>query len=83
MAQEIMLVNSAIANLIRESKTAQIYSMIQTGSQIGMQTLDGHLKQLVLERKVAPEDAMIKCQRPEEFKRLAGITSDINFEDNN
>src|SRR5574344_871726 len=40
LAQEIMIVNSAIANLIREGKTAQIYSAIQTGSQLGMQNLE-------------------------------------------
>ena len=35
MAQEVMIVNAAVANLIREGKTAQIYSAIQTGSQYG------------------------------------------------
>ncbi len=80
MAQEIMIVNSAVANLIREQKTAQIYSQIQTGINSGMQTLDGHLKQLVLDRQVAPEDALIKCQRPEEFKRsMASSTINFNF----
>ena len=73
MAQEIMLVNSAIANLIREQKTAQIYSAIQTGVNMGMQTLDAHLKQLVNDKLVTVEDAITKSQRPEEFKRSLGI----------
>lgn len=73
MAQEIMLVNSAIANLIREQKTAQIYSAIQTGVNMGMQTLDSHLKQLVEQNLVTPEDALLKSQRPEEFKRSIGM----------
>ena len=73
MAQEIMLVNSAIANLIREQKTAQIYSAIQTGVNMGMQTLDPHLKQLVEQNLVTPEDALLKSQRPEEFKRSIGM----------
>lgn len=46
-AFEIMRCNPAIRNLIREDKTAQMYSAIQTGANIGMQTLDQHLQQLV------------------------------------
>ena len=41
-AHEIMVGTPAIRNLIRENKIAQMYSMIQTGSQFGMQTLDQH-----------------------------------------
>ena len=72
MAQEIMIVNSAISNLNREQKTAQIYSAIQTGVQIGMQTLDMCLKDLVQKKLVDPKDAIIKSQRPEEFRRSIG-----------
>src|SRR4029079_6068336 len=46
LAQEIMIVTPAIANLIREGKTAQIYSSIQTGGKYGMQTLAMGLKDL-------------------------------------
>ncbi len=46
-ALEIMICNSAIRNLIREDKVAQMYSSIQTGQAMGMQTLDQHLTQLV------------------------------------
>ena len=46
MAQEIMVVNGAIANLIREGKTSQMYSAIQTGAQHGMQTLETALANL-------------------------------------
>lgn len=74
MAQEIMIVNSAIGNLIREGKTAQIYSAIQTGSQFGMQTLETALKDLYIRQHISLEDALGKSQRPEEFKRLANIT---------
>ncbi len=77
MAQEIMIVNGAIANLIREQKTAQIYSTIQTGVGSGMQTLDMCLKDLVKKKLVAPEDAIIKSQRPEEFKRSLGLAAQI------
>ncbi len=73
MAQEIMLVNGAIANLIREQKTAQIYSAIQTGVGSGMQTLDMCLRDLVKQKLVDPQDALLKSQRPDEFKRTLGI----------
>lgn len=73
MAQEIMIVNSAISNLIREGKTAQMYSMIQTGSQLGMQTLESALKELFIQKKISLDDALLKSQRPEEFKRLSGL----------
>ncbi len=46
-ALEVMMCNSAIRNLIREDKVAQMYSSIQTGSAAGMQTLDQHLLALV------------------------------------
>jgi len=75
MAQEVLIVNSAVANLIREGKTAQIYSSIQTGSQYGMQTLEAALKNLYKSGKITLEDALAKSQRPDEFKRLANITS--------
>ena len=77
MAQEIMLVNSAISNLIREQKTAQIYSTIQTGVNMGMQTLDMCLKELVKKKLIDTDDAIAKSQRPEEFKRSLGLTAQI------
>jgi len=72
LAQEIMVVNSAIANLIREGKTTQIYSIIQTGMQSGMKTLEQSLKELVQRRQIALDDALKKTSRPEELKRLLG-----------
>ena len=75
MAQEIMLVNAAIANLIREQKTAQIYSAIQTGVGSGMHTLDMCLKDLVDRKLVDPLDAITKSQRPDEFKRTLGLAN--------
>lgn len=56
-AHEIMLGTSAIRNLIREDKVAQMYSMIQTGQADGMQTLDQCLQGLVRDRLVSPGDA--------------------------
>ncbi len=56
-ALEIMLCNSAIRNLIREDKIAQMYSSIQTGQAQGMITLDQHLTQLVNENMIARQTA--------------------------
>jgi twitching motility protein PilT len=72
MAQEIMVTNSAIANLIREGKTPQMYSSIQTGAALGMTTMENSLYQLLVDRKINRDDAIIKSTRPEELKRLLG-----------
>lgn len=70
MAQEIMVVTPAVANLIRESKAAQIYSTIQTSSESGMQTLEAALAHLVNEGLVTLDDAMSKSSKPPELMRL-------------
>jgi twitching motility protein PilT len=70
MALEIMVNTPACANLIREGKTAQLYSMIQTGAQYGMQTLERSLANLVQDNKITAEEAMLKTIRPEELTRL-------------
>lgn len=54
---EIMLGIPAIRNLIREAKTPQMYSQIETGNAIGMQTMDQALKKLVIKQMVSLEDA--------------------------
>jgi twitching motility protein PilT len=75
MAQEIMINTPAMANLIREGKTAQIYSQIQTGGQMGMQTLEKALADLVQRGEVSLEEAQAKTVRPEELGRLLGTAS--------
>jgi len=69
-AQEIMVNTPAIANLIREGKTSQIYSSIQMGSKMGMQTMEMCLARLVNEGKVTYEDAMAKTSKIDEMNRL-------------
>jgi twitching motility protein PilT len=64
-AHEIMLGTPAIRNLIREAKVAQMYSAIQTGSQVGMQTLDQCLKNLVGKNLVDRNEARSKAKMPE------------------
>ena len=70
MAQEIMLVIPAIANLIREAKAAQIYSTIQMNQGLGMQTLEMALANLYKDKLITLEDAMSKTSRPDELKRM-------------
>ncbi|MCG8366770.1 MAG: type IV pilus twitching motility protein PilT [Pseudanabaenales cyanobacterium] len=72
MAQEIMLVTPAIANLIREGKTAQIYSAIQTGGKVGMQALERVLADLYNSETISFDSAMSKTSRPDELQRLIG-----------
>jgi twitching motility protein PilT len=56
-AHEIMIGTPAIRNLIRENKIAQMYSSIQTGRQLGMQTLDQNLQELVQRNIISPTEA--------------------------
>jgi twitching motility protein PilT len=64
-AHEIMIGTSAIRNLIREDKIAQMYSAIQTGAQLGMQTLDQCLKTLIQKGVVSREEAKLKAKAPD------------------
>ena len=66
-AFEIMLGTSAIRNLIREDKVAQLNSTIQTSNRIGMQTLDQDLARLVKENQILVESARTKANNKETF----------------
>lgn len=66
-AHEIMVGTPAIRNLIRENKVAQMYSMIQTGSQFGMQTLDQCMVDLVRRNIVSMGEARQYAKNPETF----------------
>ena len=66
-AHEIMLGTPAIRNLIREAKVAQMYSSIQTGNAMGMQTLDQNLTELVRRNVISPAEARSKAKIPENF----------------
>jgi twitching motility protein PilT len=75
-AFEIMIATPAIRNIIRERKTHQIYSVIQTGHDLGMQTLDAHLLALYREGVVGFEDALAKSSNPAEFRQRARATTE-------
>src|SRR5471032_3316424 len=66
-AHEIMLATPAVRNLIREAKVAQMYSAIQTGSSVGMQTLDQCLSDLVRRGTISAETARTAAKSPENF----------------
>ncbi|GAW68258.1 twitching motility protein PilT [Geoanaerobacter pelophilus] len=68
-AQEIMVWNNAIGNLIREGKTFQIPSIMQTGRKDGMQLMDQHILDLLKTRKVTPEEAYRCCQDKRQFEQ--------------
>jgi twitching motility protein PilT len=71
-AFEIMIATSAIRNLVREQKTHQIPGSIQTGAELGMQTLDNHLLQLYRDGIVDYEMALSKSSNPNEFAARVG-----------
>jgi len=66
-AHEIMMGTAAIRNLIREDKVAQMYSAIQTGGSLGMQTLDMCMKDLVAKGLITREAAREKAKMPDNF----------------
>ncbi|MBX9869805.1 MAG: type IV pilus twitching motility protein PilT [Burkholderiaceae bacterium] len=66
-AHEVMVGTPAIRNLIREAKIAQMYSAIQTGSNVGMQTLDQNLTDLVRRNVIAVATARASAKTPDNF----------------
>lgn len=70
VATEIMIATPAIRNLIREQQIEQIPTLIQTGSQYGMRTMDKSLKELYLNKVITYETAISKVKNIEEFKKL-------------
>ncbi len=67
-AHEIMIGTPAIRNLIREDKVAQMYSAIQTGQSVGMQTLDQNLQELVARGLISRIDARSKAMNKDMFR---------------
>lgn len=65
-AVEIMISNQAVQNLIREGKTYQIFSVLQTGKSAGMQTMEDHIKNLVQKNLVTQEEANLYLNEKEQ-----------------
>jgi twitching motility protein PilT len=69
-ALELMVATSAIRNLIREGKTYQIGSLIETGGQLGMKTMDKSLVQLYKSGKVTLDEIKRRAVDPDNLERL-------------
>ncbi len=72
VAYEVLTCTPAIRSIIREGKTHQIYSNIQSGAKFGMVTLDACLKDLYLKGVINMDDAIAKSSNPHEFERMLG-----------
>ncbi|MFL5827933.1 MAG: type IV pilus twitching motility protein PilT [Thermoleophilaceae bacterium] len=72
VATEVLVPTPAVRNLIREGKTHQIYSALQTGGAHGMQTMDSALADLVRQGKITRELAEARSSTPDELRRLMG-----------
>jgi twitching motility protein PilT len=71
-AQEIMIGTDAVRSLIREGKTTQLFNVLQTGSQFGMQTLESHLARLVQIGHITPDEACSKANNPQSVLTMLG-----------
>lgn len=71
-ALEVLVVNKAISNLVRENKTFQVRSILQTGAAQGMCLLDGSLEQLVKSGAITQEEARRHCDDPKRFGGAGG-----------
>ncbi len=69
-AMEVMVATSAIRNLIREGKTHQIHSAVQTGSQYGMQTMDQALYALYRKRLISLDVTIARAVYPDELRKI-------------
>ncbi len=76
-AMEILIGTPAVRNLIRENKPAQILSMMQTGSNIGMQTLDKQLAKYVNDGMVTLDAALEKAINPEDVRRYVSGKDEV------
>ena len=70
LASELMLVNSAIRNLIREGKAHQINTILQTSTQEGMHIMDASLAELCNRKIISYDDALLRSQDPQTFRQL-------------
>jgi twitching motility protein PilT len=70
VAAEVLVPTPGVRNLIREGKTHQIYSLIQTGASHGMQTMDASLAGLVRSGRITEEVAQTRSSNPEELRKL-------------
>ena len=68
-AREVLLANSAVSNLVREGKTYQLPSIMQTGRGQGMQTLNDALLDLVRRKLIVPQEALAKSMAKADLRK--------------
>ena len=76
-ALEILVCSAAVSNLIRDAKTVQIASAMQTGKALGMQTLDDAIQDLLTKKWIAPEEAYEKAIDKNRFAKLVKTPNDL------
>ncbi len=74
---EVLIASTAIRNLIRERKTHQMATILQTSSDIGMQTMDQGLMNLLNDNKIVKNEAMLHAQDKRQFEDWKPVTRDI------
>ncbi|MGQ0557603.1 MAG: hypothetical protein ACT4PN_16855 [Nitrospiraceae bacterium] len=67
---KILVFTQAVSNLIRDAKTVQIASQMQTGKNVGMQTLDDAIQDLLTKKWISPEEAYEKCIDKNRFAKF-------------
>ena len=70
LAAEVLVVTSAIRNLVREQKVEQILMTIQTGGKFGMQTMNQGLAELYKKGQITYQEALLRSMDVEDLKRL-------------
>jgi twitching motility protein PilT len=73
-AIEVMFATPAVANLIRDSKTFQLTSVLQTGARLGMKMMDDSIEELLSRHLISREAAQYYAASPERFGRKKGET---------
>ncbi|MFL5927305.1 MAG: hypothetical protein ACJ77E_10255, partial [Gaiellaceae bacterium] len=78
-ALEILIPDDAVRNLIRQAKVEQIYSVMQTNTSRGMQTMEQSLADLVLRHVITAELAFARSSRPDQLQGLLERSGMTNF----
>jgi twitching motility protein PilT len=76
-ALEILIATDAVRSMIRENKTAQLVTMMQTGKRYGMQLLEDHLNELIASKTISYEQAVEKANSPETIRRPGGVPKPV------
>ncbi|TCL67423.1 twitching motility protein PilT [Hydrogenispora ethanolica] len=74
LAAEVLVMTNAARNIIREGKTHQLPTVIQTGGRLGMQSMDAALRSLCQRRIISAQEALLRSTDQEEFKKLLGVS---------